>query len=211
VVTPSELDFRRARTARLALSMPSVADLADLHELMADPRVWEHFPSGRHSDIDATQARVGEMRASWQKHGLGEWMARWAPDDEQDELGGHGGHGGPGGPAAGTGDLVGYGGCQVFHGEFWNLGYRFGRDVWGRGLAQELISASLAAAHRVGPERPVIARLLEHNTRSRAAAERAGMELVWEGPDLGNPDPSAVRLVFADREIAPEVLRLVAF
>jgi hypothetical protein len=31
------------------------------------------------------------------------------------------------------------------------------------------------------------------------------LHLVWRGPDVGNPDPAAVRLVYADREITPEV------
>jgi hypothetical protein len=47
----------------------------------------------------------------------------------------------------------------------------------------------------------VTAFLLEHNVASRATAERAGLRLIWRGPDAGNPDPGAVRLIYADRPL----------
>jgi hypothetical protein len=57
----------------------------------------------------------------------------------------------------------------------------------------------------------VIASLLEHNAQSRGRAERAGLSLVWRGPDVGNPDPHAVRLVFSDRPIdADRLARITA-
>ena len=37
-------------------------------------------------------------------------------------------------------------------------------------------------------------------------AEKAGLTLVWRGPDAGNPDPDAVRLVYADRRVDGELL-----
>jgi hypothetical protein len=52
----------------------------------------------------------------------------------------------------------------------------------------------------------VLAYLLEHNARSRGRAERSGLTLVWRGPDHGNPDPDAVRLIYADRALGPDVL-----
>jgi hypothetical protein len=58
----------------------------------------------------------------------------------------------------------------------------------------------------------VIAYLLEHNAQSRGRAEKAGLMLVWRGPDAGNPDPDAVRLVYADRPVDGELLdRVTAF
>jgi len=56
-----------------------------------------------------------------------------------------------------------------------------------------------------------MAYLLEHNRESRGRAERSGLELVWRGPDAGNPDPDAVRLVYADRPVDGDLLaRLTA-
>jgi len=68
------------------------------------------------------------------------------------------------------------------------------------------VTAALAAAGQVAPELPVVAYLLEHNTGSRRTAERAGLQLVWRGPDVGNPDPLAVRLVYVDRPVSAGVL-----
>ena len=65
------------------------------------------------------------------------------------------------------------------------------------------------AAHAVDPERPVVAYLLEHNVESRGRAERAGLSLVWRGPDAGNPDPDAVRLVYADRPLDDDLLERI--
>lgn len=71
----------------------------------------------------------------------------------------------------------------------------------GLGYAQEIAAAALERARHVAPDRPVVAHLLEHDAASRRTAERAGLRLRWRGPDGGNPDPDAVRLVHADREL----------
>jgi hypothetical protein len=41
---------------------------------------------------------------------------------------------------------------------------------------------------------------------AKRTAERAGLKLAWRGPDAGNPDPEAVRLVYADRALAADVI-----
>jgi RimJ/RimL family protein N-acetyltransferase len=98
--------------------------------------------------------------------------------------------------------MVGTGGCAVRVGtSWWNLYYRLAPAAWGFGLAGELVTAALDAARTVGLDRPVVAYLLEHNAESRRRAERSDLSLVWRGPDAGNPDPDAVRLVYADRPL----------
>ncbi len=64
---------------------------------------------------------------------------------------------------------------------------RLARASWGQGYAQEIIRAAVAAARRVRFDVPVTAYLLEHNVRSKAAAERAGLHLVWQGRTRGTP------------------------
>lgn len=171
----------RVRTPRLLLTAPTPDDLAGLYALHADPAVWEHLPSHRHTDPERTAAQVARETASWRDHGLGSWVLRHRED--------------PAGP------LLGLAGCRWHDGPAWNLGYRLARSAWGRGLAGEAVAAALSAAAAVDPALPVVAYLLEHNVGSRRTAERAGLELVWRGPDAGNPDPAAVRLVFADRAL----------
>ena len=72
------------------------------------------------------------------------------------------------------------------------------------------MTAAIEAARTVDPERPVVAVLLEHDERSRGLAERAGLELFWRGPDAGDPDPAAVRLVHADRVLDAALLTRIA-
>jgi RimJ/RimL family protein N-acetyltransferase len=122
---------------------------------------------------------VEQSARQFAAHGLGYWSVRDAE----------------------AGPVVGRGGCAVpDHGRWWNLYYRFDTAVQRRGYAAEMARAALDAAHEVDPERPVVAYLLEHNTASRRTAERLGLVLAWRGPDRPNPDPTAVRLVYADRE-----------
>ena len=129
----------------------------------------------------------------WERDGLGYWTARLRADLP--------------GTSLRAGDVIGTGGCALRVGtSWWNLYYRLTPAAWGRGLAAELVDAALEAAHAVAPDRPVVAYLLEHNVQSRGRAERAGLTLVWRGPDAGNPDAAAVRLVYADRPASNDLL-----
>lgn len=177
-------DHRHVVTERLVLTAPVPADLPELHALHADPRVYRHWPHGRHTSPEQTEQMVAGYTGSWTRYGLGAWVVRAADD----------------------GRLVGMGGCSVRGGVAWNLYYRLDPAEWGRGYAQEVVTAARAAAHDQRPDLAVLAYLLEVNEGSRRTAERAGLTRVWRGPDAGNPDPGAVRLVYADRAVGAEVL-----
>ena len=187
------MDLRHLETPRLVLDAVVESDLDEHFALMSDPGVWAHLPSGRHSDPAQTAAGIEHSVGHWARDGLGYWTARLRTD------------------LAGTplraGEVVGTGGCALRVGtSWWNLYYRLTPPAWGKGLAAELVTAAIDAAHAVDPDRPVVAYLLEHNVESRGRAERSGLSLVWRGPDAGNPDPAAVRLVYADRPLAGDRL-----
>jgi RimJ/RimL family protein N-acetyltransferase len=172
--------LRHLRTARLDLRAITPGDADLVYSLNADPRVWTHLPSGVHTSREETAAQVARQITAWERDGLGYWAAR-----TQDA----------------TLAFAGIGGCTVKADVAWNLYYRFTPEAQGKGFASELARAALSAARSVRPELPVVALLLEHNAASRAVAEKAGLNLVWRGPDRGNPDPDAVRLIYADREM----------
>jgi RimJ/RimL family protein N-acetyltransferase len=167
-------------TDRLDLYRPTLDDVDGLHAILSDPRVWEHFPSLRPTERAQTVGRVRRWMAGWDAVGLDTWVARERGGDR----------------------IVGYGGCSVLPGGVWNLGYRFAPAAQGRGFATELSRRAISRAEAARPASPVIAYLLEHNAASKAVAEKLGMKLVHRGPDAGNPDPSAVRLVYAFRDLA---------
>ena len=191
------MQFEHVRTARLSLDAVVGSDLDEHHALRSDPDVWRHLPSGRHTTPERTAEGIAHSRRHWAHDGLGYWTARLRF-----------GLPGTGLPA---GAMVGTGGCAIRVGTaWWNLYYRFTPAAWGHGLAAELVAAALDAAHAVRPELPVIAYLLEHNVESRGRAERSGLSLVRRGPDAGNPDPDAVRLVHTDRPLDDDVLARVS-
>lgn len=171
-------------TARLLLSCPGPDDLDGMFAICSDPRVWAHFPSLRHNAPSQTAAMLDGFTAKWEQDGLGPWIVRLQGEPE----------------------IIGQGGCSIKAGVFWNLGYRFAADVHGRGYATELSQEAIRQAKARRPELPVVAFLLEHNAASARVAEKLGFTLVHRGPDAGNPDPSAIRLVYADRQLSPEQL-----
>ncbi len=176
-------DVPSISTGRLLLVPAGLGDLEAMAALHADERVWRHFPSGRHTNVEQTRDYLFERERQWERDGLGYWVARLRE---------------PVGRVA-TGDVAGIGGCALSSGAtWWNLYYRLRPEVHGYGLANEMCATAIAEAHRVDPDRPVVAYLLEHNAASRATAERAGLTLVWRGSDADNPDPDAVRLIYAD-------------
>ena len=184
------MSSEHVRTERLWLDEPVDADADALQAIHADPASWRHLPSGVVTDPDAGRAMVATSRHRFERDGLAYWSVRDAED----------------------GPVIGRGGCMapVEGAGWWNLYYRFDQRVVGRGYAAEMGVAALDAAHAVEPDRPVLAYLLEHNVGSRRTAERLALQLVWRGPDAGNPDPDAVRLVYLDRDPDDALLAALA-
>nr|MDT0662542.1 GNAT family N-acetyltransferase [Micromonospora sp. DSM 115978] len=174
-----------ATTARLALRMPEQSDLRDLYALYAEPRVWASDPISRHDSVDQTARMIGNWRAAWARDGLGMWTAWSATDPDQGT----------------TATFVGIGGCFLRHQVAWNLGFRLSPRFWGFGYAQEISRAAVAAARARRPDLPLTAYLLEGNARSRRTLERLGLHQVWRGQDAGNPDSTAIRLLYSDQPL----------
>lgn len=170
-------------TARLRLTRPVPGDLEEVFAIHSDPRVWRHYPSLRHLDREPTLAMMASWERGWNDAGLGAFVAR----------------------VSGTGQMVGVGGCSVrgfgTDGAVWNVGYRVAADHHGQGYATEIARAGMERARERAPERPLIAYLVEHNAASAHVAEKLGLRLVHRAPDTGNPDPSVMRLVYADRPL----------
>lgn len=170
-----------SEAGRLVLRVPEHADLDRLFGLYSDPLVWAADPLTRHEDPVQTARMIGNWRAAWDRDGLGMWTA-WDRDE-----------------------FVGIGGCFVRYGVAWNLGFRLRPACWGRGYAQQLSAAAIGAARERRVELPVTAYLLEGNDRSLRAVERTGLRRVWCSPDAGNPDATAIRLLYSDRPLPSTV------
>lgn len=169
----------------LRLDVPTPADVAEVHAIYGDPRLWTHLPSGRHRDPATTAAMVEGWIDGWARDGLSTWVVRDAAD----------------------GTLLGTAGCSLRGGTFWNLGYRTAYDAQGRGVTTRVARVAVERARATRPDVPVVAYLLAHNQASARVAEKVGLSLRHRAPDQGNPDPDAVRLVYADRELTEAQLR----
>ncbi|MDN6530185.1 MAG: GNAT family N-acetyltransferase [Brevibacterium sp.] len=176
------------------LDRPGLGDLDEVFEIYSDPRVWTHFPSGRMTKREEAEAFLLTRIADWEIDGFGIWIVRESE----------------GGPVLGTC------GCGVRRmpmadewspariEAFWNLGYRFRPE--GRGYASEISRLAISRAQELNPSLPVIAYLLERNAASLKVAEKVGLSLQHRAPDAGNPDPQAMRLIFADRKLTASQL-----
>lgn len=174
-------------TKRLFLDRPRNEDVDGLRQICNDPRVWSHFPSLRHVEDEQTRLMLTSFIAAWECDGLGPWVVK-NPSDHS---------------------IIGYGGCSNKEDIFWNLGYRFAFEAQGQGFATELSIEAMKKAKLSRPELPIVAYLLEHNVASARVAEKVGLTLVHRGIDAGNPDPNAIRLVYADRELTVEELVVI--
>lgn len=176
--------LERHRTRSLVLRAPRPDDAAAVFAIASDPRVWTHFPSGRPLEVRESAAGIDRWREGGAADGLGAWLVSTAGEPDR---------------------IIGYAGCWGrAAGRLWNLGYRFAPSAQGRGFATEAAAEAVAQAQGLDAARPVVALVLEHNTGSRAVAERCGLSVRFRGRDVGNPDAAAVRLVLADRPLADE-------
>ena len=97
-----------------------------------------HLPSGRHTVAGPDPQGIGHSVGHWARDGLGYWTARLREDLPGTDLR--------------ADAVVGTGGCALRVGTaWWNLYYRFTPAAWGRGLAAELVTAAIDAAHAVAP------------------------------------------------------------
>ncbi|WP_053386781.1 GNAT family N-acetyltransferase [Leucobacter japonicus] len=193
------MSFTRVVTERLVLRRPVDADIDALHTINADPEGWRFFSVSEFARRAETEAQLERWAASWHETELGTWIAETVDSAE----------------------VVGYGGCtrllgdptanetRNHAGDVWNLGYRFAVDHRGRGFATEMSRAAVAAAIAANPTLPVVAFLLEGNHASATVAEKVGLTLRHRAHDAGNPDPDAVRRVYADRALTSKQLATV--
>ena len=177
-------------TARLSLRRPVDADVAELFALYSDRRVWQDDPLLRHASTARTRSQVERAGLVWERDGLGPWVLRLRD--------------GPG-----AGDFVGVGGCTLPTPTAWNLAFSLRPERWGQGYAQEVAAAACAHARARRPELPVTAVAAAGNVRSQRALERAGLGVAWRGPDPKDPDPDAELLLYTDRPLSPEQVRVL--
>jgi len=171
--------LRDTATGRLSLRAPVRDDALALHErVWSDPRTWRLDPALRSGTVADTARHLDLHIERWRRDGLGSWVLREAGDR--------------------SGDPIGLAGCSVLRsGLAWNLAFRLQPACWGRGLAQEVSVAAIAAARRVRPDLPVTAVVAGTNAPSLRVLERSGLvkvrELLTRRSSAQTPTSSSAR------------------
>ncbi|GAA4046011.1 GNAT family N-acetyltransferase [Nonomuraea soli] len=150
----------------MSLDRPSITDLADVHEIHADPETNRFNPAGPSPDLATTRQMLAGWLADWREHGVGYRMVRLLDAPR----------------------VIGVAGLRQteLDGEVVrNLYYRFRPSAWGQGYALEAARAAIAGGEGDGP--PVVALIRPGNLASRRVAEGAGLRLHMSILHLGGP------------------------
>ncbi|MEM9010461.1 MAG: GNAT family N-acetyltransferase [Pseudomonadota bacterium] len=147
---------QRIATARLILRPFEERDRAPFAAMNADAEVMRHFPA-RLSRAESDQI-IDKVEAQRAKAGFS-----FCAVEERE-----------------TGRFVGMAGISRvgFQAHFTpavEVGWRFARDAWGRGLATEAARAAVDAGFRTFGLQEIVAFTVPANVRSRAVMERLGM------------------------------------
>jgi len=141
------------QTSRLLLRRMRAEDLDDLTCMHLDPRVMATM-GGVRSPTE-TKEWLNRQRDHWERYGFGLWIA-------SDRL---------------TGQFVGRGGLhhvEIDGRDEIEVGYCFGAEFWGRGLATELARESVRVAFTVLRLPELVCFALTTNLASQRVMQKAG-------------------------------------
>jgi RimJ/RimL family protein N-acetyltransferase len=147
-------------TERLLLRRWHAGDRAALAAINADQEVMRWIGSGRVLGRGLSDELIGRFEREWDERGFGLWAVSWR-DDPQHELLGFCGLTMPAFlpaklPAA-------------------EVGWRFARDVWGRGVATEAAASALRFGFSACGLREIVAVVAAENARSLRVVDKLGM------------------------------------
>jgi RimJ/RimL family protein N-acetyltransferase len=146
----------RMRTERLLLRPWRASDREAFARMNADPAVMEHFPGVL--SREESDALVERIEAHFREHGFGWWAVE----------------------VTGEADFIGFVGLSVpnFTAHFMpavEVGWRLGRDYWGRGFATEAARAAVAFGFERLGLTGIVSFTAPANVRSTRVMERLGM------------------------------------
>lgn len=151
------------QTERLLLRHWTDQDLLPFAKLNADPAVMEFFPEAL--EREQSDALAAEIRRRMDANGWGMWTVEVKASQQ----------------------FVGFVGLNTNQvtprGENVEIGWRLGRDAWGKGYATEAARAALHFAFTELALDSVVAFTTLNNLRSRGVMERLGMKNTHENFD----------------------------
>lgn len=162
-------------TTRLGLRKMFPEDAATFFALNSDPEVIRYTGDAPFDSVDAAREFLQAYQEVYQREGYGRWSVCLLSTDE----------------------CVGWCGLRYQSDvQLTDLGYRFFREWWGRGLATESGAASLAYGFEQLGLNEIIARAHTANTASIRVMEKLGMEH-WKDEDMDGVPGRYYRLLRA--------------
>lgn len=158
-------------TERLIIREVLETDEADFFEMDADPEVHRYIDNKPVLHHEQIRDIIRMLRQQYADNGI----ARWAVTDKH------------------TGEWLGWAGLKYFREplngyiDFYELGYRFKRKHWGKGLATEASRAILAYAFQYLPMSAIYAITHPDNERSGHVLTKLGFALTGVADYMGQP------------------------
>jgi ribosomal-protein-alanine N-acetyltransferase len=150
--TPSER--KDLETERLNLRLFTGSDADALAEINADPEVMRYIGNGKPVTLEQTRLRLRGYLDHWRKHDFGLWAVVYKQDNA----------------------LIGCCGLQfVPDTAEIEIGFRFARSYWGRGLSTEAAIASLRYGFDSLPFERIIGLAQPANVPSQRVMEKIGL------------------------------------
>ena len=153
------------RTARLTLRHLVPDDAAMMFALHGDPEVMRYLPDPPYASVDEARGFLERYQKVYRTDGF----ARWAVVEDA------------------TGESLGWCGLRRMPDGEVDVGYRFFRSAWGRGVATEAARASLDHGFRVLALPRIIGRADPGNLASLRVLEKIGLRYEKEDMLDGHP------------------------
>ncbi|OFP26352.1 GNAT family N-acetyltransferase [Corynebacterium sp. HMSC068G04] len=157
-------DTHALNTPRLALSVPTDADINAIFAIHSDARTYEHRPELAMKSREEAAELARSWQENWSKKQLGYYVVSTL-----------------------DGTTIGFTGVRHSEEageEVLNLYYRFAPESQGRGYAKEAAAAAITSARKRFPRLPVVAIIDPTNEASIALALKLGLQHV---PGAGVP------------------------
>ena len=157
-------DTHALNTPRLALSVPTDADIAAIFAIHSDARTYEHRPELAMKTRDEAVELARSWQENWSEKQLGYYVVSTL-----------------------DGTTIGFTGVRHSEEageEVLNLYYRFAPESQGRGYAKEAAAAAITNARERFPRLPVVAIIDPTNEASISLALKLGLQHV---PGAGVP------------------------
>ncbi|MBB2149034.1 GNAT family N-acetyltransferase [Pedobacter gandavensis] len=158
-----------AETDRIILREITLEDAPLMFKMDSDPEVHKYLGSNPLKKISESEEIIRFIRQQYEENGIG----RWAVIDKE------------------SNQFVGWGGIKFIttpindRNQFYEVGYRFLKEHWGKGYATESAKASLKYAFEKMNLETVYAMAHGENAGSRHVLQKSGLKITGHFDDEG--------------------------